>query len=236
MSDQLTTRPEQRPDNAMRPVTLTPGFQQAPAGSCLVEFGGTRVAVSASVTRGAPPWRNGGGWLTAEYAMLPGSTSPRARRQRSGPDGRSKEIERLIGRSVRAVVDLDALDDITVALDCDVLDADAGTRTASITAAWVATVLALRSVGMEDAVTGQVAAISVGVVDGRALLDLEYVEDSAADVDANVVMTADGRLIEVQATAEGATYDRKMLNAMLDLAAAGCAELCRAQSAAVAAR
>lgn len=236
MSDQPTTRAGHRLDNAMRPVTLTPGFQQAPAGSCLVEFGTTRVAVSASVARGAPPWRNGGGWLTAEYAMLPSSTSPRARRQRSGPDGRSKEIERLIGRSVRAVVDLDGLDDITVALDCDVLDADAGTRTASITGAWVATVLALRSVGMEDAVTGQVAAISVGVVDGTALLDLEYVEDSAADVDANVVMTADGRLIEVQATAEGATYDRVMLNALLDLAASGCAELCAAQSAAVAVR
>ena len=230
----MTSRPGGRADNAMRAVSLTPAFQRSPAGSCLVSFGRTRVAVSASVASGAPPWRAGGGWLTAEYAMLPGSTTPRARRQRNGPDGRSKEIERLIGRSLRAVVDLDALDDVTVALDCDVLDADGGTRTASITGAWVATVLALRSVGMEAAVTGQVTAVSAGVVSGRPVLDLEYVEDAAADVDANIVMTADGRLIEVQATAEGATYDRGELTVMLDLATAGCGELARAQLAAVA--
>lgn len=230
----MTSRPDGRAEDAMRAVSLTPHFQRSPAGSCLVAFGGTRVAVSASVAPGAPPWRDGGGWLTAEYAMLPGATTPRARRQRNGPDGRSKEIERLIGRSLRAVVDLDALDDVTVALDCDVLDADGGTRTASITGAWVATVLALRTVGMEAAIVGQVAAISVGVVDGRALLDLEYVEDAAADVDANVVMTAAGQLIEVQATAEGATYDRRMLDVMLNLAGAGCDELTRAQRDAVA--
>ena len=230
----MPERPSDRAVDALRPVLLTPGFQRAPAGSCLVDFGATRVAVSASVSAGAPPWRRGGGWLTAEYAMLPGATTPRARRQRNGPDGRSKEIERLIGRSLRAVVDLDALDDITLALDCDVLDADAGTRTASITGAWVATVLALRSVGMDDAVTGQVAAISVGVVDGQARLDLEYVEDAAADVDANVVMTSDGRLVEVQATAEGVPYDRGMLDDMLDLAADGCRQLFTMQHAAVA--
>jgi ribonuclease PH len=155
------------------------------------------------------------------------------RRQRNGPDGRSKEIERLIGRSLRAVVDLDALDDVTVSLDCDVVDADAGTRTAAITGAWVATVLALRTLGMADAVTGQVAAISVGVVDGQPRLDLEYVEDAAADVDANVVMTGDGHFVEVQASAEGAPWDRATFDELLDLAAAGCTALFAVQDAAL---
>lgn len=226
-------RPGGRRPDELRPCSIEPGFQAAPAGSCLVSFGATRVAVAASVARGAPSWRDGGGWLTAEYSMLPGSTSPRARRQRRGPDGRSKEIERLIGRSARAVVDLDRLDDVTVTLDCDVLDADAGTRTAAITGAWVATVLALDSIGMADAVVGQVAAISVGIVGGEALLDLQYVEDAGADVDANVVMTADRGLVEVQATAEGATYSRAELDTMLTLAEQGCASLFELQRAAV---
>lgn len=223
-------RPGGRAPDELRPVSITTGFQSAPAGSCLVTFGRTRVAVAASVGAGAPPWRDGGGWLTAQYAMLPGATSPRARRQRRGPDGRSKEIERLIGRSLRAVVDLGELDDVTVSLDCDVLDADAGTRTASITGAWVATVLALRSIDAAHAVTGQVAAVSVGMVAGRAVLDLEYVEDAGADVDANVVMTADGTLVEVQASAEGARYDRGDLDRMLDLAERGCRHLFAAQA------
>lgn len=229
----MTDRPDGRGADELRPVVLTPGFQSAPAGSCLVEFGATRVAVSASIADGAPRWKAAGGWLTAEYAMLPGATAPRARRQRRGPDGRSKEIERLVGRSLRAVVDLDALDDVTVSIDCDVLDADAGTRTASITGAWVATVLALRSIGAEAAVVDQVAAISVGVVDEAPLLDLAYAEDSTADVDANVVMTADGLLVEVQATAEGAAFDRGQFDRMLDLAAVGCGHLYAAQSAIV---
>lgn len=226
----MSARPGDRGVDQLRPVTLTPGFQTAPAGSCLVEFGRTRVAVSASVADGAPPWRGAGGWLTAQYAMLPGSTSPRARRQRRGPDGRSKEIERLVGRSLRAVVDLDALRDVTVTIDCDVLDADGGTRTAAITGAWVATMLALQSIGDEQAMTGQVAAISVGVVDRQARLDLEYVEDAAADVDANIVMTADAGLVEVQATAEGSAFDRVAMDRMLDLAGLGCDQLFAAQA------
>lgn len=227
------SRPDDRPDDGLRPVRLSLGFQRAPAGSCLVEFGDTRVACSASIRDGAPSWKSTGGWVTAEYAMLPGSTTPRARRQRNGPDGRAKEIERLIGRSLRAVVDLDAIGERTITVDCDVLDADGGTRTAAITGAWVALVAALRAVGADDAVTGQVAAISVGVVAGEPVLDLEYVEDVAADVDANVVMTADGGLVEVQATAEGDTYDRAAMDRMLDLAALGCRDLFAAQDEAL---
>lgn len=224
-------RPDDRPVDALRPVHLELGYQRAPAGSCLVQFGATRVACSASISEGAPRWKASGGWVTAEYAMLPGSTTPRARRQRSGPDGRAKEIERLIGRSLRAVVDLEAVGERTITVDCDVLDADGGTRTAAITGAWVALVAALRSVGTDDAVVGQVAAISVGVVAGTQVLDLEYVEDVAADVDANVVMTSDGGLVEVQATAEGDVFDRDSMDRLLDLAAIGCDELFRAQGA-----
>ncbi|MBY5163895.1 ribonuclease PH [Salsipaludibacter albus] len=227
------TRPDDRPVGAMRPVRISTGFQHAPAGSCLVEFGGTRVAVSASVAEGAPRWKASGGWVTAEYAMLPGSTAPRARRQRSGPDGRAKEIERLVGRSLRAVVDLEAVGERTVTVDCDVLDADGGTRTAAITGAWVALVAALRTVGAEQAVVGQVAAVSVGIVAGQERLDLEYVEDVTADVDANVVMTADGGLVEVQATAEGDVFGRAAMDTLLDLATAGCDELFAAQRAAL---
>lgn len=219
------SRPHDRADDALRPVRLSLGFQRAPAGSCLVEFGDTRVACSASIRDGAPRWKSSGGWVTAEYAMLAGSTAPRARRQRSGPDGRAKEIERLIGRSLRAVVDLEAIGDRTVTLDCDVIDADGGTRTAAITGAWVALVAALRAVGAGDAVTGQVAGISVGVVSGTPMLDLEYVEDVAADVDANIVMTADGGLVEVQATAEGDVFDRTAMDRLLDLATLGCEQL-----------
>lgn len=229
------SRPDDRPVDAMRPIRLSLGFQLAPAGSCLVEFGNTRVACSASVADGRPRWKRSGGWVTAEYAMLPGSTAPRARRQRNGPDGRAKEIERLIGRSLRAVVDLDAVGERTITVDCDVLDADGGTRTAAITGAWVALVAALRSVDAADAVTGQVAAISVGVVDGAPVLDLEYVEDVAADVDANVVMTADGGLVEVQATAEGEVFDRAAMDRLLDLADLGCRDLFAAQSEALSA-
>ncbi len=227
------SRADGRAADQLRPVQFVPGFQQQPAGSCLVVFGGTRVICAASVEEGAPRWRERRGWVTGEYAMLPGATDDRARRERNGPGGRSKEIERLIGRSLRAVVDLDALPDVTLTVDCDVLDADGGTRTASITGGWVALSAALRSLGHDGALTGQVAAVSVGMVDGEPRLDLPYEEDSRADVDMNVVATADGRIVEVQGTAEGEPFDRAAMDAMLDLALAGCDELFAKQRAAL---
>lgn len=213
-----------RPDE-LRRVTIEPGAQKHPAGSALVRFGGTHVLCAASVEEGAPKWRDGRGWVTGEYAMLPGATDTRSRRERNGPGGRSKEIERLIGRSLRAVVDLDALPDVTITVDCDVLEADGGTRTAAITGGWVALALALRHLDRSAALTGQVAAVSVGVIDGEPRLDLPYEEDARADVDMNVVATADERLVEVQGTAEGAPFDRPALDHLLDLAVGGCAEL-----------
>lgn len=219
------SRADGRAPDELRPVTLVPDVQRAPAGSCEVRFGDTRVLCAASVTDGAPRWRDRRGWVTGEYAMLPGATPDRAGRERRGPGGRSKEIERLIGRSLRSVVDLDRLPDVTVTVDCDVVDADGGTRTAAITGGWVALVRALRAVGHGDVVTGQVAAISVGIVDGEPRLDLPYEEDSRAQVDMNVVATSDGRLVEVQGTAEGEPFPREDLDAMLDLALAGCGRL-----------
>ena len=219
-----------RPDE-LRPVGFELAVQRHPAGSAMVSFGDTRVICAASVEDGAPRWRDRRGWVTGEYAMLPGSTSERAYRERRGPGGRSKEIERLIGRSLRSVVDLDALPDLTVTVDCDVIEADGGTRTASITGGWVALAQALRAVGHEGALTGQVAAISVGIVDGEPRLDLPYEEDARAEVDMNVVATADGRLVEVQGTAEGEPFDRAQLDRLLDLALAGCEELFAAQRA-----
>ncbi|MBW3619693.1 MAG: ribonuclease PH [Actinobacteria bacterium] len=227
------TRADGRTPDQLRPVTFDLGVQRHPAGSALVSFGETRVLCAASVEEGAPRWRARRGWVTAEYAMLPGSTSERAFRERKGAGGRSKEIERLIGRSLRAVVDLDALPDVTLTVDCDVLEADGGTRTAAITGGWVALVQALRAVGAADAVKGQVAAISVGVIDGEPRLDLPYEEDSRAEVDMNVVATADGRLVEVQGTAEGEPFDRAALDRLLDLALAGCEELFTMQRAAL---
>jgi ribonuclease PH len=219
-----------RPDE-LRPVTIETGAQRHPAGSALVRFGDTHVLCAASVEEGAPRWRDRRGWVTGEYAMLPGATDTRSRRERNGPGGRSKEIERLIGRSLRAVVDLDTLPDVTITVDCDVLEADGGTRTAAITGGWVALSLALRELGHESALTGQVAAVSVGVVDGTCVLDLPYEEDHRAEVDMNVVATADGRLVEVQGTAEGAPFARTAHDEMLDLALAGCAHLCERQRA-----
>jgi ribonuclease PH len=221
-----------RPDQ-LRPVVIEPDAQRQPAGSALIRFGHTRVLCAASHEEGAPRFRDRRGWVTGEYAMLPGATDTRARRERNGPGGRSKEIERLIGRSLRAVVDLDALPDVTLTVDCDVLDADGGTRTAAITGGWVALARALRRHGLETALTGQVAAISVGIVDGRAVLDLPYEEDHRADVDMNVVATAGGDLVEVQGTAEGAPFGRADLDQLLDLALAGCEELFAIQRAAV---
>jgi ribonuclease PH len=221
-------------------VRITRNWLDHAEGSVLVEFGGTRVLVAASVTQGVPRWRQGSGlgWVTSEYAMLPRATHPRSDRDsvmgRSG--GRTHEISRLIGRSLRAVIDYEALGENTIVLDCDVLQADGGTRTASITGAYVAladAVAWLRAKGalVSEPLLDSVAAVSVGVVGGVPLLDLNYVEDSSAEVDLNVVVTGSGRFVEVQGTAEGEPFDRDVLNQLLDLGVAGCAELAAAQRA-----
>lgn len=219
------SRTDGRQPDQLRPVTIETGVQRHPAGSALVRVGDTHVLCAASVEEGAPRWRERKGWVTAEYAMLPGATDLRARRERNGPGGRSKEIERLIGRSLRAVVDVDALPDITITVDCDVLEADGGTRTAAVTGGWVALAQALNASGLSQVLVGQVAAVSVGVVEGEARLDLPYEEDVRAEVDMNVVATADGRLVEVQGTAEGRPFDRVVLDRLVDLAIGGCDEL-----------
>ena len=209
----------------------------------LVEFGQTRVLVAASVTEGVPRWRKGSGlgWVTSEYAMLPRATSSRTDREsvRGRIGGRTHEISRLIGRSLRAIIDYKALGENTIVLDCDVLQADGGTRTASITGAYVALADAVswlrdRDLLTAEPLTGSVAAVSVGVVDGFSMLDLCYTEDSAADTDMNVAMTGDGAFIEVQGTAEGTPFDRKLLDELLDLGASGCAQLTELQRAALA--
>ena len=221
----------------LRPVTLTPGVMKNADGSCMAEFGDTRVLCTATIEEGVPQWRRGqkAGWVTAEYAMLPAPTNRRTPREQRGRKGRSMEIERLIGRSLRTVVDLRRLGELTVTCDCDVIQADGGTRTASITGAWVALHQALRSWVERDRIkrmplVGQVAAVSMGEVDGLLLLDLDYPEDSRAQVDMNLVGTADGRIIEVQGTGEKASFDRAQLDALLDLGQAGIAELVRLQT------
>jgi ribonuclease PH len=228
------SRADGRTPDQLRPVRIDVDAQRHPAGSALVRFGGTHVLCAASYEAGGPRWRDRKGWVTGEYAMLPGSTDTRSRRERTGPGGRSKEIERLIGRSLRAVVDLDVLPDATITVDCDVLEADGGTRTAAITGGWVALARGLRALGLQAALTGQVAAVSVGIVDGEPRLDLPYEEDVRAAVDMNVVATADGRLVEVQGTAEGAPFDRPAMDRLIDLALAGCEELFALQRQAVA--
>jgi ribonuclease PH len=236
MSDALKTRSFGRAANEMRPVTLTPGVMKNATGSCLAEFGDTKVLCTATIEEGVPMWRRGqhAGWVTAEYAMLPASTNRRTPREQRGRKGRSMEIERLIGRSLRTVVDMRQLGELTVTCDCDVIQADGGTRTASITGAWVALHQALSAWVECDRIhrlplTGQVAAISMGEVGGVLLLDLDYPEDSNAQVDMNLVGTADGRIVEVQGTGERTTFDRDQLNALLDLGQAGIAELVRLQ-------
>ena len=221
-----------RANNEMRPVTLTREVLKHAAGSCMAEFGDTRVLCAATIEDTVPRWRKGSraGWVTAEYAMLPASTGKRSPREYRGRKGRSMEIERLIGRSLRTVVDLQAMGEITITVDCDVIQADGGTRTASITGAWVALHDALMSLVRTDALprlplTGQVAAISMGVVDDLALLDLDYSEDSKAQVDMTLVGTADGRIIEVQGTGEKTPFDRGQLNELLDLGQAGISQL-----------
>ena len=241
MADTQRERSYGRALNQMRPVTLTPGVMKNADGSCLAEFGDTRVLCTATIEEIVPQWRRGqkAGWVTAEYAMLPASTNRRTPREQRGRKGRSMEIERLIGRSLRTVVDLRKLGELTVTCDCDVIQADGGTRTASITGAWVALHEALRSWVDRDRIhrmpiTGQVAAVSMGEVDGLLMLDLDYPEDSHAQVDMNLVGTADGRIIEVQGTGEKTPFDRDQLNALLDLGQAGIAELIRLQAEAVA--
>ena len=229
-----------RPDQ-MRPVTIQTGFQKFREGSGLVSFGETRVICAASIEERVPAWLNqkGSGWVTAEYAMLPGSTLTRSSRERTGPSGRTHEIQRLVGRSLRAVTDLRAFPGRTISIDCDVLQADGGTRTASVTGACVALELALRYMvksGILSSVPmrGRVAAVSVGVVRGQPLLDLDYEEDSTADVDMNVVVTDAGMIVEMQGTAERAPFSKETMDAMWALARAGAEELFRQQAAALA--
>ena len=238
------TRHDGRVADDLRPVTITRNWLDHAEGSVLVEFGRTRVLCAASFTPGVPRWLKGQGvgWVTAEYEMLPRSTNTRSDREsRKGRvGGRTHEISRLIGRSLRAVIDTKALGENTIVLDCDVLQADGGTRTASITGAYVALVDAIeeaRAKGWIAAnarpLTGSIAAISVGVVGGAPVLDLDYVEDSSAETDMNVVLTGDGRFVEVQGTAEGAAFDRALLDRLLDLAVDGCADLTRLQAEAL---
>ncbi|MEQ8835023.1 MAG: ribonuclease PH [Miltoncostaeaceae bacterium] len=235
-------RPDGRAPDQLRPVEIQPGFVETADGSALISVGHTRIICTASVDEAVPAWMRGTGrgWVTAEYSMLPASTGTRKQRDisRGKLDGRTTEIQRLIGRSVRAVVDMHALGERTVWLDCDVLQADGGTRCAGICGAWVAlhqALTALMERGMVDAMPlrDSIAAVSVGMVDGTAVLDLPYSEDSRAESDMNVVMTGAGRLVEVQATAEGQTFSRGELNALLDLAEIGIGRLTEAQRAAI---
>lgn len=234
----MNARPDGRRDDELRAVTCELGYQDWAEGSVLFRQGRTRVLVAASVDSESVRWLRGTGkgWVTAEYAMLPRATAERTPREvsRGRPGGRTQEIQRLIGRSLRAVTDLSRLGERTITVDCDVLLADAGTRCASITAGWIALAQALR--GLEQAgtvpggvLTDSVAAVSVAIVGGRPVLDPTYEEDAAAEVDFNVVMTGSGRLVEVQGTAEGTPFGRAELDAILDLAARGIAELTRVQ-------
>lgn len=233
-----------RPADTLRPVTITPDYVDAPIASCMIEVGKTRVLCTASFEDKVPSFRlaSGGGWLTAEYSMLPGSSPSRIRRaaSRGKLDGRSTEIQRLIGRSLRAAFDLDAMGPVSLWIDCDVIQADGGTRTASITGGYVAARIALerlakRGKANRACLKSPIAAVSVGIVDGVPTLDLDYPLDSAAEVDMNVVMDGEGSFVEVQGTAEGATFGRDELDRLLDLAASGIAELRQAQDAAIAA-
>jgi len=238
----VTQRFDGRRPDQLRQVRFTRNWLDHAEGSVLVEFGKTRVLVAASVTEGVPRWLKGQGkgWVTAEYEMLPRSTHTRSDREsrRGKVGGRTHEISRLIGRALRAVIDYEALGENTIVIDCDVLQADGGTRTASITGAYVALADAVeylrgRGALVGEPLKGSVAAISVGVVDGVPVLDLPYEEDSTAEVDMNIVCTGDGRLIEVQGTAEGEPFDRALMDQLLDLGQSGCAELTRLQQEAL---
>jgi ribonuclease PH len=231
------SRAEGRRPDQLRPLDLRPDFLEQPHGSVLFAQGRTKVLCTASIQDGVPRWLygKGRGWLTAEYSLLPASTGDRTEREasRGKQGGRTVEIQRLIGRAVRAVTDFEALGERTLWVDCDVLQADGGTRCAAISGAWVAAHLALDRFGLSRALSGSVAAVSVGIVGGEALLDLDYSEDSTAEVDMNVVVTGDGELVEVQATAERTAFPRDALDEMLDLAEAGIAQIRDAQQGAL---
>jgi ribonuclease PH len=220
----------------LRPLSIEPDYLEQAHGSALISFGKTRVLCTATLDEGVPRWMmgRGKGWLTAEYSMLPASTGQRTPREASQgkQKGRTVEIQRLIGRALRAVADMEALGERTLWLDCDVLQADGGTRCAAISGVYVAARRALDRMGLGRALVDSVAAVSVGIVDGEILLDLDYVEDSSAEVDLNVVMTGDGRLVEVQATVEGAPFTREELDEMLAVGALGIDEISAAQRAA----
>ena len=226
-----------RAADQMRPVSLERDVLKHALGSCLVEFGDTRVLCAATIEEGVPGWRKASrqGWLTAEYAMLPASTNRRTKRELGQRKGRSQEIERLVGRSLRTVVNMRSLGEHTVTVDCDVIQADGGTRTASITGAWVALHDALMAWVEAGKIarlplTGQVAAVSMGVVDGACLLDLDYREDSRAEVDMNLVATDSGEIVEIQGTGERTPFDRDRLNTLLDLGQAGIEKLIALQN------
>jgi ribonuclease PH len=227
-------RHDGRTADALRPLRIVPDFVENPLGAVLCESGRTKVLCTVSHEPSVPRFLQGTGqgWVTAEYSLLPGSTDTRSQREaaRGKQSGRTLEIQRLIGRSLRAVVDLSALGERTLWVDCDVLQADGGTRTAAITGAWVALALAIERLKLaKSPMRDSVGAVSVGIVRGEMLLDLDYREDSTADVDMNVVMTGQGRFVEVQGTAEQGTYDREQLQALTDLAAAGIDEITRIQ-------
>jgi len=226
-----------RPDE-LRPLAIETDFLQQPHGSVLYGQGKTLVLCTATIEEGVPRWLQGGGrgWMTAEYSMLPASTGQRTPRavSRGRPDGRTVEIQRLIGRALRSVCDFEALGERTLWLDCDVLQADGGTRCAAITGAWIAASRALDRFGLSKALPRSVAAVSVGIVGGEALLDLDYEDDSSAETDMNVVMTGEWQLVEVQATAERDPFSRELLDRLLDLAAGGIAALTAAQREAAA--
>jgi len=225
-------RRSERNENELRSIRLEPGASPYAEGSCLISTGSTRVLCTASIEETVPEWREGSGkgWVTGEYGMLPRATHTRRRRERSGASGRTREIERLIGRSLRSVTDLKLLGPRTITIDADVLQADGGTRTAAVTGGWVALALACRSLVSNGVIPSSpirepVAAVSVGVVDGRAVLDLDYPEDSSAQMDMNVVASGSGHLVEVQGTAEGDPVPRPLVDDLLDLALAGIQEL-----------
>lgn len=242
MTTTSTTRPDGRAADQHRPLSIVTGVQTYAEGSAELAMGETRVLCAASVSDDVPRWlrESGAGWITAEYSMLPRATRERTDREaaRGKQKGRTVEIQRLIGRSLRAAVDLDRLGPVSITLDCDVLQADGGTRTASITGGYVALAIGLQRAAEAGVIKrmpelSPIAAISVGIVDGEPRLDLDYAEDAGAETDMNVVMAADGRLVEVQGTAEGVPFSRDELTAMLDLAAAGCERLFAAQRAAI---
>jgi ribonuclease PH len=237
------SRPDGRSADQLRPVTITREWQKYAEGSALIEFGETKVLCAASVQQGVPRWRKGSGlgWVTAEYAMLPRATLTRNDREsvRGKIGGRTHEISRLIGRSLRAAIDLSALGENSISIDCDVLQADGGTRTAAITGAYVALADAVSwlreqgSLARPEPLINSISAVSVGVIDGEPRLDLMYDEDVRAETDMNVVVTGAGEFVEVQGTAEGAPFRRDELDALLDLAVAGCASLAKAQQEAL---